>query len=260
MSSRAATKAALREERIAVEREQADAASRRRRLQILAGLVAAAAAVVVIALAVSSSGGGSEKPAGGDGLNAAATLSLIGGIPQQGLALGKADAPLTLVEYADMQCPACKMYSDQAFPAIVEKYVRTGKLRIEIRLQSFLGPDSVTAAGAIAAASLQDEAWTMIDLFYRNQGTENTGYVTNGFLTDLADAVPGLDSAQLLRDANGPRAREIVQQGSAAFAANGFDSTPSFQLGRTGGELSVLNVESFDPAQFTGAIDSLLAS
>lgn len=262
MASRAATKAAAREQRIAHQRAEAEVSARRRRRRILLGLVAGAAAIVAVVLVLASSGG-DDAPAPGPGqgaANAAATLSLLDGIPQQGMWLGRPGAPLTLVEYADMQCPACGAYSDQAFPAIVKDYVRTGKLRIELRLQSFLGPDSVTAASAVAAASMQDRAWTFVDLFYRNQGTENSGYVTDDFLAGLADSIPGLDAARMLRDARGAQARTIVEQGAAAFSAAGFEGTPSFQIGATGGTLRPLEVTSFEPEQFRAAIDAQLAA
>jgi protein-disulfide isomerase len=262
MSSRTATKALAREHRIALERAHAHAALRRRRLRQLAVLVAAAAAVIAALIVISAAGeprAAGPSAAGEAPSGIPASTALLAGIPQQGLALGRPDAPVTLIEYGDLQCPACRMYSEKAFPTLVRDYVRSGRLRLEIRLQSFLGPDSVTAAGAVAAASLQDRAWPLIDLFYRNQGEENSGYVTDGWLASLGKAVPGIDVPRMLRERSGARVRRIVADGSAEFAALGLKSTPSFQIGRTNGAMHPLEVSSFGAAEFTSAVDAHLS-
>jgi protein-disulfide isomerase len=233
-----------------------------RRTSTRALAAGAAVAVVVGLVALSASGGRSAAAPSSPGdapTGVRASAALLAGIPQQGLALGRRDAPVTLVEYADLQCPACRMYSDQAFPTLVRDYVRSGRLRIEIRLQSFLGSDSVEAAGVVAAASLQGRAWPLVDLIYRNQGQENSGYVTDEWLASLGDRVPGLDVQRMLRERSGARARGVVQHDSAEFAALGLESTPSFRIGRTGGAMRPLGVSSFHPAEFTSAVDAHLS-
>jgi protein-disulfide isomerase len=261
MASRKQQKEAARAEREARQHADAAAARRRRAMAQLGGLLAVAAVVVGVLIAVSSSGEKTPAPRSqGQGLaGVAESAQLLGGVIERGLTLGRSDAPLTLVEYADMQCPACRAYSEQVFPELVQRYVRPGKLRIELRLQSFLGEDSVTAARAVAAAAAQNRAWPLVDLLYRNQGQENSGYVTRDFVLSLSRSVPGLDEDRLLRDQSGAAAQRMVHAGSAAFARLGFQGTPSFQLGRTGGDLSVLTVRQLTPAEFTGPIDSLLA-
>src|SRR5215218_6687076 len=57
---------------------------------------------------------------------------LYAGIPQDGIHLGKAGAPATLVEIADLQCPFCANYSRTALPSVVRDYVRTGRIRYEL--------------------------------------------------------------------------------------------------------------------------------
>jgi protein-disulfide isomerase len=165
---------------------------------------------------------------------------------------------VTLVELNDMQCPVCRDYTSAVFPALIQRYVRTGRLRMEMRLQSFIGPDSVTAGKAVAAAARQDRAWTFAGIFYGNQGQENSGYVTPGFVQSIAAATPGLNHARLVRDAAAPGAAQALREGSAAFDARGLTGTPSFLIGRTGGPLSVLRISALSPEQFTGPIDQLL--
>ena len=138
VSSREQQKQAAREARLAAEQKEAAAARRRRRLGQLGGIVLGAAAVVAVLVAISSKGGSTAPK-----VPAAQSTSLLAGLPQKGLTLGSAKAPLTLVEFNDMQCPICRDYMSNVFPTLVNKYVRTGKLRMEMRLQSFIGPDSV---------------------------------------------------------------------------------------------------------------------
>ena len=237
------------------------AAHRRRRFGELGGVVFAAAAIVAVLVAVSAGGGAETRsvPAGGQAANPGGATGLLVGLPQQGLTLGSAKAPVTLVEFGDMQCPTCADYQRIVFPSLVKAYVRTGKLRMEMRLQSFLGPDSETAAKAVAAAAEQNRAWTFADVFYRNQGQENSGYVTPDFVRSIAAETPGLNHTRLARDAAMPAASDALKQGSNAFSAAGFTGTPSFLVGRTGGPLQPLNWSSLTPGQFTSRINQLLA-
>ena len=68
--------------------------------------------------------------------------------PRTGTAIGSPDAPVTLVEFADLQCPFCAQWATDAFPDLVEEYVRPGRLRIEFRGLAFIGPDSEKALRA----------------------------------------------------------------------------------------------------------------
>jgi protein-disulfide isomerase len=254
MASREERKRAAREARIETERRDAAATQRRRRLTQLGGIVLGAAAIVAILIAVSS-GGGSKTHAP----TAQSASTLLTGIPQKGLTLGNPKAPVTIVEFNDMQCPVCRDYQSAVFPELVQRYVRTGKVRMEMRLQSFIGPDSVTAGKAVAAAAKQNLAWTFAEAFYANQGQENSGYVTPDFVKSIASATAGLSHSKLVTDASSPTAAQTLSEGKKAFDARSLTGTPSFLIGRTGGQLSVLNWSALTPSQFTGPINSLLA-
>jgi len=227
---------------------------------IAAALAAALAIVLVVVLA----GGGSDSKtsttkAGEPAPGGPETTELLGGITEKGFALGTPTAPVTLIEFNDMQCPVCKAYDEKVFPTLIDKYVRPGKVRMEMRLQSFIGPDSVEGGKAVAAAAEQNQAWFYQHLFYVNQGTENTGYVTDDFLRSLSLAVPGQDTDKLMADKDKPEAQAALDKGKADFEAAGFDGTPSFLVGLTGHELKPLKYTELDPAQFTKQIDALLA-
>jgi protein-disulfide isomerase len=262
MSSRQEQKAAARAAREESQQQSADAQRRRRLLQLGGALVVAA--IVAVVVVVVASGGGSSSPSETKTTDAnapgAQSAQLLAGIPEKGLTLGKASAPVTLIEFNDMQCPICRDYSNNVFPTLARDYVRTGKLRMEMRLQSFIGPDSVTGGKAVAAAAAQNRAWRYSDSFYDNQQEENSGYVTDEFLSSIAKGIPGLDAARVLQDKNTPAAAATLKAGTAAFDANHFEGTPSFLIGKTGGPMTVLNWNQLTPAEFTGPIDRLLGS
>jgi protein-disulfide isomerase len=228
---------AARAERLEREQAAAAAATRRKRLLTLLGLLGAAAVIVVVAIAVSSGGGSDKSSSGGDGIQGAAeTKSLIGGIPQKGITLGKASAPVTIVEFADPQCPYCKEYAVNEMPAVIQQYVRTGKAKMELRYLTFIGPDSVAAGRVLQATALQDKFWESSDLFYRNQGEENSGYVTDAFLTSVLDAA-GADSARAMSDAKSPTVTQALGEAKTLASRYGVDSTPTILVGPTGGDL-----------------------
>ncbi len=248
MSSREEQKRQLREERQERDQRAAHAAARKRRLGILGAVTAAAVAVVVALVLI---GGGDSEPSGaGEGeslLGAADTRALFRGIPQNGAVLGKADAPVTLVEYVDLQCPFCAQYATQVAPTLVRDYVRSGKLRIVQRTVPILGPESETAATWSVAAQRRDRLFEFNELFFRNQGQENSGYVTADFLRKVARGA-GLDPAAMAS-----AAAELSPPGTG-----GVSSTPSFRLGRTGATPEPLAVSQLSVDEFTAPIERLL--
>jgi protein-disulfide isomerase len=226
---------AARAERI--EREQSAAASdaRRRRLLQLGGLLAGAVVVVVIAIVVSTGGG---KSGGGSSniTGAADTKALIGGIPQKGITLGKPDAPVTIVEFADPQCPFCKEYTLNELPTVIQKYVRTGKAKMDLRWLTFIGPDSVTGAGVLEAAGQQNKMWNAADLLYRNQGEENSGYMTDAFLTNVLKGV-GADAPKAIAGAGSSYVSQQIGAAKTLSSRYAVTGTPTILVGPTGGTL-----------------------
>src|SRR3954454_24409449 len=88
--------------------------------------------------------------------------ALLQGIPQHGNALGRDDAPVTVVEYGDLQCPYCAAWSRQALPALIRDYVRPGKVRLVFDGPPFLGSDSQTALRAAIVAGAQGHFWDVV--------------------------------------------------------------------------------------------------
>lgn len=260
MSSRVAQKKAARRLRMAGE---AQATGRRRqrvhRLRLV-GTLLAAAAIVAVAVAVST-GPSSHATASPDGRLSGAAFSsrLFAGIPQRGTVLGRADAPVRLVEFADLQCPYCDEYAVRALPSLVANYVRQGKLQLQFENLSFIGPDSVKAGRVAAAAAQQNRLWNFVDLLYLNQGEENTGYVTAAYLHRLLAAVPGLNVPSALRASGTPAAAAALVQANELAAEEGVSATPTFLVGRTGRALRAFQPASFTAEPFKAEINRLLA-
>jgi protein-disulfide isomerase len=229
------SKRELREQRRAAERAATIATTRRRRIRRLLGAGGVAAVLVAVAVAVSASGG-SAKPVATGG-----AAKVVAGIPEANGVLGDPKAPITLTEYLDPQCPICAEASQQTLPSVIEKYVRTGKVKLQARTLSFLGPDSVRAAKVAAGAAQQGKQWAFLETFYASQGTENSGYVTDSFLTDVANAA-GVNAKQALAYADTAAAQEPLDEADAGAAALQVDSTPSFTVKKGNGAETVVAV------------------
>ena len=185
--------------------------------------------------------------------------SLFTGVPQQGTALGSPKAPFTLVEYADLQCPYCARWAREALPTLVANYVKTGKLRIVFNGMAFVGPDSRTALLTAIAAGREGHLWDVVHGLYAEQGAENSSWVTDALITDVASGIPGLDGAKLLKARSASWVEADLTRAAAAARAAGVNSTPSFQLGPTGGPFHLVQIDSMGPEGIAPAIDSALA-
>lgn len=226
--------------------------------------------VLVIVLAVVLSGGGSgvkasSLPTNGSvasGLPGAADVnSMFKGIPQKGLTLGSAFAPVTMVEYIDLQCPFCQQFETQVFPSIVQKYVRTGKLRVIVRVVDFIGPDSGRGRNAMIAAGAQNKAFDFSEILYDNQRIENTGWLNDSMVVQAAESIPGLNPRLLYSQRNSASVRKQASDSDAAQLADKVTSTPTLFVGKTGTKGKVVNLASaVDEASLVTAIKAALSS
>ncbi|HEY6693579.1 MAG TPA: thioredoxin domain-containing protein [Solirubrobacteraceae bacterium] len=225
----------------------------RSRALLQLGAVVALAAIVVVGAILLSGGGGDD-----DNASAKAEEDVYAGIQQDGIHLGKPGAAATLVEIADLQCPFCAAYSREALPSVVRDYVRPGRVRYELHFRSFLGRDSVRAAGAAAYAASENRMYQFADAFYRNQGPEESGYADSDFIRTIARQVQGLDPEKAVAAANDPLSWPAVKAGEV-FARNlGSTSTPDFYV-RKGGRLQPLNPQGTAPEDYARALDAALA-
>ena len=247
-----------RSARLEAEREASAAAARRRRLTQLGGAVVLAAIIVVAAIVISSNHASPGAPkAGQKAVGGDLAKAEFGGIPQSGDTLGNPNAPHTLIEYGDLVCPACKAYSDQILPTVIQSYVRTGKLRMQFQPFQFVRPWSQLAAQYGWAAAEQNKMFQFAKVWYTNQGDESTNYVNDAFARKIAAAVPGLDADKLIRDSRSAKVKREAAATRQSFNARGLDQTPSFVGGTTGGTLANVDLGG-STGSAKAAIDKLI--
>ena len=160
----------------------------------------------------------------------AAPVVDLTGIPQAGRVLGATDTQVTLVEWADPQCPGCRTYTEEFLPTVVDEYVRPGAVKTEFRGFPFIGDDSVKAYRFLLAAGEQDRLWNLQEALYRNQGGENDGWVTDELIRELAAEIDGLDVDQLFVDAERDDIVAEADGAQAAAQAAGIQGTPTLQI------------------------------
>jgi protein-disulfide isomerase len=256
MEGRQEERERLRSERQAVESQQVDALARKRRLQylIIAGFAAIA---VIIALIVISQSGGDDDGGGGSPSNvlgAAQVDAELSGIPQQGQVLGDASAPVSVIEFGDPQCPVCAAFAEQIAPELISSEVKGGGVKYEFQPYLIIGPESEPAMTAALAAGEQGRFWNFLQLFYRNQGAENSGYVTDPFLTSIAEAagVPDVDKWNQSR--NSSNWESALSNGTNQAESLGFNGTPSILVQGPNGQQAL---QGFQLSEIRSAIQQV---
>ena len=253
MSSRKQRKEQLRTQRLAAEAQEQGAERRRRLVQYGSASIFLALCAVVVLVIVSQAGSGS----GGDTHieDVGLVQSQLQGIPQADTVLGDPQAKATVVEFGDLQCPVCRAFSYEIAPQLISGPVRRGQARYEFRQFPILGPDSVEAAKAALAAGEQGRYWNFVELFYRNQGVENTGYVTDAFLEAVARAAGVRDIARWNADRRSSRWNSEISANESAARGFSFTGTPSILVQGPSGQRPFNTVPTLD--QLESAIQSV---
>lgn len=185
-------------------------------------------------------------------------VALIAGIPQKGTVLGNSAATVRMLQYEDLQCPVCKKYTDDAFPAIVEEYIRPGRVKLDFRGLAFLGPDSAKALRIAVAAGREDKLWEVVGLLYAQQGEENSGWVTDAKIDEILAAVPGLDAARVKADATSEAVSQEITAVQAEATALKVPGTPWFYIGIGLNQPYEIQPQSLTPGAFRPALDDAL--
>jgi protein-disulfide isomerase len=218
---------------------------RRRALIMFGGLAATAIAAVVAIIAVQS-----------------AASSTTTTIPPRvttgdGRTLGDLDAPVTVVEYADFQCPVCKRAESSIVSRLEHDYVAGGQVKIEFRMFPFIGQESFNAAQAADAAAEQGKFWEYHDALFNAQAGENSGAFTYEKLVAIAQQV-GLDVPRFEATLSANTYLAPVQQEADDARANGVASTPTFFISDGNGDTTkIVGAQAY--AQFQSVIDRALS-
>jgi protein-disulfide isomerase len=193
------------------------------------------------------------------------TYALLSDIPQRGSELGDPNAPVTIDFFGDLQCRESRQVMLGALPDLIRRWVRPGKVRLvylstETDTKGAGGwPEFKDQQSAALAAGRQDRLWNFIDVFYREQGPEFTGYVSERFLHLIA-VQAGLDMAhwQAARELSFRWEKELDAD-AALGKRSDVDSTPSFLVGPTGGPMHVLRHFALEePGVFEEAVERAL--
>ena len=140
--------------------------------------------------------------------------------------LGEPDAPLTIIIYEDYSCPNCKRFFETVEPVLIERYISTGKLRLEIYPVAIVNPQSLPGAAAVYCAAEQGYFWEFRQVVFLNQGLRAFNRDT---ISLYGDAV-GLDVEQLLDCFSSSTYSEVIQNRSIAAQQFGVQGTPTIEF------------------------------
>jgi protein-disulfide isomerase len=172
---------------------------------------------------------------GADAYDSAARDTTTGGQQQQPDPLieqrtkGSPEAPLTIYEVSDFQCPYCRDFAVRILPDIDREYIQTGKAQLVfVNLPLVQIHANAAAAHEFAmCAAQQDRFWTIHDLLYRTQPSWANAAEPRDFLMTLADSAQ-LNGDALITCVETGAVRWLVEQEAVAVAQRGVRSTPSF--------------------------------
>jgi protein-disulfide isomerase len=158
----------------------------------------------------------------------AGSLSTPETIDGRGPSLGRATAPVTIVEFSDYQCPYCGQFFRETLPLLVAEYVKTGRVRLvyhDFPISS-LHPGALKAAEAALCAGDQQRYWEYHDALFQNQSSlEETELVRRALTLKL-------DTAAFNRCLNSGQYSNAINQSLAEGERAGVDGTPLFFIGK----------------------------
>lgn len=143
-------------------------------------------------------------------------------------ALGKKDAKVTIVEFADFRCPFCERFFTETEPQIIKDYVDTGKAKLVFRHFAFLGQASVVAANAAECANEQNKFWDFYNYLYGNQPPESdTSMYNTDSMTQAAGTI-GLDTDSFRTCLDSNKYNDKVDKDLSEAKTAGVNATPTF--------------------------------
>lgn len=229
-----------------LEREAAERAARERakRLKLLGGAGAAIVVIVALVLALGLFRDDATKDASGgkvevDGQTVEVkgvdeTTTLFSGLPQNGRVLGDPNAPATIVEIADLKCPACQLHEIETQPEIINSLVKPGKANLEIVLVNFRDAAAGTTDGEAARNAAHNLVasntfFPFVHMLYYNQGNESETWATDRKLKAIGEATPGV-GADKIDTAETPESKKETESAEKLSTALNPTGTPSLYV------------------------------
>jgi len=192
-----------------------------------------AATILSLALVYSQSYSYKQFYAYAQTQNSALSLSNLikEGQPHQ----GSTTAPVTLIDFSDLQCPLCGRYVKATEPQINSTYIQAGKVALIFEHLPNRGFDSLPAALAAQCTNDQGKFWQYHNLLYKNQGPIDSGWASKDNLKKFASQVPGLDIQKFNSCFDSQKYKPLVEADLALAHSLGFTQTPSFVIVKSDG-------------------------
>jgi protein-disulfide isomerase len=170
---------------------------------------------------------------GGDGLE----KTLSGPIPAhtapaEGTTLGSPDAPVTIYEYSDFQCPFCAKAAAETVPQLDTDYLANGKAKLIFKAVRFLGDESKWAAEAALCANDQGKFWEYHNKLFEEQAGENKGTFKIENLKLFAGQI-GLNQGDFDTCLDENKYETQVADNTSEATQRGVNSSPTFVVGQT---------------------------
>ena len=168
---------------------------------------------------------------------------------------GAPNAPVTVYEMADFQCPACRMFAVTVLPTIDSEFVQTGKVRwvfINLPLTS-IHPNAVAAATVAMCAARQGRFWPTHDALYKQQDDWAKLAEPRSTLVKIAQRA-GVDRTKLLACLNDDSVRREIELDAQRATRSGAHATPSFYI-----EGGLLEGAPYTPDPMRHLLDSIYA-
>ncbi|BAS07617.1 probable disulfide bond formation protein D [Arthrobacter sp. Hiyo4] len=162
-----------------------------------------------------------------------APLDMSRRIAEDPTSLGEVDAPVVLVEYADYRCPFCGLFSRDTLPPLVEKYVKSGDLRVEWRDLPVFGDQSSKAAVAGRAAGKQGKFWEFNKAAFAVAPERGHADLPRERLLQIAEEAGVPDMTQFEADLDSKELQQAVAKDAQEAASLGATGTPTFLVNDT---------------------------
>jgi protein-disulfide isomerase len=170
--------------------------------------------------------------------------------------IGNAKAPVVVTYWSDYQCPYCRVEEEDVLSRLIKEYVETGKVKVEFKEVTFIGPDSQTAD--LAGRAVWEVAPNRFFQWYKtvlsHQGAENSGWASKDNIIALTRTVPGIDAdtvARLMTE-HAAAYQKLIEADRAEAAAKGVVRVPAAIIGTQ----LILNAQPY--VWYKTAIDSAL--
>ncbi len=170
---------------------------------------------------------------------------------------GQENAKVTLVEFGDFKCPACKAWGERIYPELKEQYIETGKLKLIYVNTIIHGEES--ELGAMAAESVLSQNaeayWPFHESLFRAQPSENHDelWITEDKILEMAGSVtPEIDLQKLKDDITGKQSAPQIQKDNELIKQYNVQKTPTIMIN------GIILTDPFDIEKIKSIIDQEL--